>query len=146
MKTNKMIKNILWMIILIFIIIFLHAVAVIILHPRGGGEIHEIFAYSGGGRLHVAAKVYWEYIIIGCLISSIMIFCRYPVRWYVVAFITSMIVLIKWLGICFFPYQSRGFHEACMLRSYFISALLLINGFIASFLSSVAFNCLKEKE
>lgn len=110
MNASRIVRNILWTIVTILLIAFLHAVGVKIMHAAGGGEIHQVFAYSGGGRIYVAEKIYWAYIIIACLISFILIFLRYPFHWCAVSAVATLIVGIKWLRICYFPFQSRGFY------------------------------------
>lgn len=129
------IKQILWSVLVFLIISFLHTVTISFLHPVGGREVHQIFAYFSGGRLAVAIKVYWEYIITAWVLCFVFVFFRYPAHWIIVTAIASFIAWMNWLGLCYYPYQSQAFHDACTSRAIFIPSLITIGGLISKFLS-----------
>ncbi len=140
----KISKSILWSALLLFLIHSLHSLTIAFLHPVGGGELHHIFAYFRGD-LEVAEKVYLEYIIAGWLISSLFIFFRYPLHWYAIAILTSLIVYVIWSQVCFFPYQGRGFFRPCFIR-LMLSPLFILTSVIARYPSNLFFSRLKGKD
>lgn len=131
----KVIKPILWSFLAFFIILQVHIFAMLFLHPVGGQEFHEIFAYSGGGRWDVALRVFAEYVMIDSAIAFLMIFFRYPLHWFIVIVIASAIAWLNWLRVCLFPYQSAGFHRASLACLLIIPFLILPVGFLSYFLS-----------
>jgi len=131
----KIFKRILWAILAFFIIVQVHIIAILFLHPVGGREFHEIFAYSGGGRWEVARGVFAEYVVIDSVVAFLLIFFRYPLHWSTVVFIAGAVAWLSWLRVCLFPYQSAGFRSACLPYLLIIPFLILPVGFIAYFLS-----------
>jgi len=131
----KVIKPILWSFLAFFIILQIHIFAMLFLHPVGGQEFHEVFAYSGGGRWDVARRVFAEYVMIDSVIAFLMIFFRYPLHWFIVIVIASAIAWLNWLRVCLFPYQSVNFHHACLPYLLIIPFLVVPVGYIAHFLS-----------
>jgi hypothetical protein len=131
----KYIKKVLWAILAFIIILQLNVLVTLVLHPIGGGEYHEIFAYSNSGRIDVALRVYAEYIIIACVLNILLILLRYPSNWILLSIINFFTTWFQWRGICYFPYQSIEFHKACKTLLYTIFPIVMLSGFIAHFLS-----------
>ena len=141
----KYIKKACW-VLLAFIIVFQIGILVtVLLHPVGGGEYHEIFAYSSIGRLDVALWVYAEYVITGCALCFLLIFFRYPLSWVSLSIITFFIAWFRWWGICYFPYQSIEFHKVCKLLLYAIFPIIILNGFVARWLSDRFFQWRRKR-
>lgn len=135
----KVIKPILWSFLAFFIILQLHIFAMLVLHPVGGEEFHEIFAYSGGGRWDEARRVLTEYVMIDSVIAFLLIFFRYPLHWVIVVAIATAIAWLNWLRVCLFPYQNASFHHACLPYLLIIPFLIVPVGFLSHFLSSRIF-------
>ena len=132
---GKFIKPILWAILAFVIILQVHILALMLLHPVGGNEFHEIFAYSGGGRWAVARSVFSEYVMIDLVVAVLLIFFRYPLHWIIVIVIAAAITWLSWLRICLFPCQSASFHHACLPYLWIVPFLIVPVGFIAHVLS-----------
>lgn len=141
----RYIKKVCWVLLAFIIVLQISVLVTVMFHPIGGAEYHEIFAYSNGGRLDVALRVYAEYIITGCALVSLLILFRYPLSWLSLSITTFFIVWFRWRGICYFPYQSIEFHKVCKLLLYTIFPIIILNGFVTRWLSDRFFEWRRKR-
>ena len=138
-------KKVFWAILAFIIVLQLNVLVSIMFHPICGGEYHEIFAYSSGGRLDVALRVYAEYVITACVFTVLLILIRYPSNWLLLSIINFFTTWFRWWNICYFPYQSIEFHKACKPLLYTIFPIVMLSGFIAHFLSDRLFQRRRDR-
>ena len=89
------VKQAFWTLLLLPILLMLQGIAVALLNPIGGGEFHAIFAYSDGGRVGVAMRVYVEHIALACLATFLLILLRYPAHWTLVATVATLVCFLR---------------------------------------------------
>ena len=138
-KTMKILKQIFWSIMAFAIISEVHVITGLFLHPVGGHEFHEIFAYDPWGRWEVASKVYIEYVALSSFLAFALILLRFPAHWIVIMLMANSIAWMKWWLICSFPVESILFHDECILRLYFISPFVFISSFLAKCLTHIIY-------
>ncbi len=125
----------LWTILALVIILGSHTLVSVLRHPVGGGALHEIFAYSEGGREEVSRKVWLEHVLTGSVVASLLILFRFRVHWMVITLLAGAVAYWSWLQICFFPCQSYAHYRYCTRLIHLIVPIILLSGFIAHLLS-----------
>jgi hypothetical protein len=88
---------VLWGILGIPVAFVMYVVSVALMFPVGGGIAHIMFAYSDGGNLGGARVVFVGHCIAAILVTGFLRWTRYPMPWYWVAFVVSLIGLWLWL-------------------------------------------------
>ena len=102
--------------------------------PGAGGEFHAIFSNSVGGDAARAIGVYVDLVVISCLISSILVFLRYPLHWLIIALAVSALTWWRWWNICTFAYRSQAFYEITFPLGFLLPFPILTMAQAAAFL------------
>ena len=85
-------------------------IAAFAMFPIGGGEYHAIFAYTDAGRIRPALVAYTTYLGFLTVAAGVLVWTRYPARWWLIAAAAAVVGLRAWWGICTWEPQAAAFH------------------------------------
>jgi hypothetical protein len=82
----------------------------------GVGHLHSIFAYATEARVvEVALMIYIVELSVLTLGAMLLVLLHYPLRWWAIGLVASVIGLWYWWLVCSWEPQSAHFHKAFLL-------------------------------
>jgi len=107
----------------------LHFAALVAAFTGAGREFHAVFAYSNGGRVDAALKVFAVDIIMGASVCLVCIVYRYPLPWYAVGIIVGLITAGHWWDIYWYAHAGESFRRSIMPLGFAVPPVIVLAAF-----------------
>lgn len=108
-------RHVAWLVFAAVMVVCLHAVAMSLVFPFGGGELHAVFAYTSEGRVDAAFAAWRASVLI--LGAAALVFAAWiPLPWWTAALLAAGAGMVHWWRVVSWRWspQSPHFHRTAV--------------------------------
>lgn len=132
---NSVVKSAAYLLACAIILFLTTAFGIVFL--TGHDHLGDIPAYAVDTRVvEVALMTYIVELSVLTLGAMLLILVRYPLRWWVISLVASVIGLLEWLAVCSWQPHSAHFHKAFLALVPLIPSVIFYGCAVATWCQS----------